>query len=372
MSSLAERKARLIVHGDRPYNAEPPLARLRAAYRTPAEDFYVRSHGDLPDLDPDTWRLAVEGGDGAARALSLHDLRTRFPQVTVTATLQCAGNRRADMRAVAPVSGDPWDAGAIGTAAWTGVRLGDLLRAAGVTEGADLHVAFESHDRVDGRPYGASIPLAKAMAPETLLAYAMNGEALLPEHGFPVRAVVPGFAGVRSPKWLRRLAVQDRPSDNPIQAEDYKLYPPDVGAETADPARGHTIDTMPLNAAICEPERGAALRAGRTRVRGYAVSGDRAIVRVDVSGNGGRSWRQANLEHAAGAPFAWTFWAVELDLPPGEHELAVRAWDAAGQTQPALPDDTWNHKGYLCACWHRVRVSVTAARIDGAIPAAHD
>ncbi|MGC5781193.1 molybdopterin-dependent oxidoreductase [Methylobacterium sp. NFXW15] len=359
MSSLTKRKARLIVHGDRPYNAEPPLDRLRASFRTPAEDFYVRSHGDLPDLDEATWRLTVDGGTGPALELSLSELRTRFPGATVTATMQCAGNRRADMRAVAPVSGDPWDAGAIGTADWTGVRLGDVLRAAGVAENEGLHVAFESHDTVEGHPYGASIPLAKAMAPETLLAFAMNGEALLAEHGFPVRAVVPGFAGVRSPKWLRRLTVQDHPSDNPIQAGDYKLYPAAETAETADPAKGHTIDTMPLNAAICEPGSGTALKSGSNRVRGYAVSGDRAVVRVDVSGNGGRSWVQADLEQEADAPFAWTFWSTDLDLPPGEHELAVRAWDAAGQTQPALPDETWNHKGYLCACWHRVRVNVT-------------
>ncbi|MCE4226567.1 molybdopterin-dependent oxidoreductase [Methylobacterium sp. C25] len=371
MSSLSERKARLIVHGDQPYNAEPPLGRLRASYRTSAENFYVRSHGDLPDLDLETWRIAIFGGAGVRLELSLHDLQTRFPEAVVTATMQCAGNRRADMRAVAPVSGDPWDAGAIATAAWTGVRLGDILREAGVADGADLHVAFESHDMVEGRPYGASIPLRKAMAPETLLAYAMNGEPLLPEHGYPVRAVVPGFAGVRSPKWLRRLTVQDHPSDNPIQAEDYKLFPPGVTAETADPTKGHTIDTMPLNAAICDPERGATLKAGRNRVRGYAVSGDRAIVRVDVSGNGGRSWTQADLEHEQDAPFAWTFWSVELYLAPGEHELAVRAWDMAGQTQPALPTDTWNHKGYLCTCWHRVRISVIDQNMSSLIPASN-
>ncbi len=358
MSSLSERKARLIVHGDQPYNAEPPLGRLRAAYRTPARDFYVRSHGDLPEIDPDSWRLIVDGAVGTALDLSLHGLRTRFPAVTVTATMQCAGNRRADMRAVAPVSGDPWDGGAIGTADWTGVRLGDVLRGAGIGTDAGLHVAFESHDTVAGHPYGVSVPRAKAMAPETLLAYAMNGEALLPEHGFPVRAVVPGFAGVRSPKWLRRITVQDHPSDNPIQAGDYKLYPADVTPETADPTRGHTIEAMPLNAAICEPARGAALAAGPNAVRGYAVAGDRAVIRVDVSGDGGRRWAQASLEHAPEAPFAWTFWTAELDLPPGEHELAVRAWDSAGQTQPARPDDTWNHKGYLCTCWHRVRVTV--------------
>jgi len=358
MSSLAERKARLIVHGEAPYNAEPPLVQLRASYRTAADDFYVRSHGDLPEIDTDGYHLRLNGAIPTALELSLNDLRSRYAEVTVTATMQCAGNRRADMRAVAPVSGDPWDGGAIGTADWTGVRLGDVLREAGIAEGADLHVAFESHDLVEGRPYGASIPLAKALAPETLLAFAMNGAPLLPEHGFPLRAIVPGFAGVRSPKWLKRITVQDHPSDNPIQAEDYKLFPPDVTAETADPARGHTINTMPLNAVICEPARGARLAAGSNTVRGYAIAGDRAVVRVDVSGDGGRTWAQAALEHDAQAHFAWTFWTIDLDLPAGEHELAVRAWDEAGQTQPALPDDTWNYKGYLSAAWHRVRVTV--------------
>jgi sulfite oxidase len=358
MSTLAERKARLIVHGDAPYNAEPPLARLRAAYRTPAEAFYVRCHGDLPAIVADEARLAVDGAVSTPLEMSLHDVQANFPHVVVTATMQCAGNRRADMRAVAPVSGDPWEGGAIGTADWTGIRLGDVLRAAGIREGAGLHVAFESHDTVEGHPYGVSIPLAKALAPETLLAFAMNGETLLPEHGFPLRAVVPGYAGVRSPKWLKRITVQDHPSDNPIQANDYKLFPPDVTAETADPAKGHTINTMPLNAAICEPMRGAALSAGTTRIRGYAVSGDRAVVRVDVSGDGGRSWVQASLEQDATAPFAWTFWTVDLDLPSGERVLVVRAWDEAGQTQPADPDVTWNCKGYLSTAWHRVPVSV--------------
>ena len=360
MSSLAERKARLIVHGDEPYNAEPPLDRLRSAYVTDQADFYVRSHGDIPQIDTDTYRLTVGGAVGDTIELSLADLKARFPETRVTAVMQCAGNRRADMLPVAPVSGDPWAPGAIGNAAWTGVRLADVLAAAVVDAAADLHVAFESHDRIAeaGHPFGASIPLAKALAPETLLAWAMNGEALTPEHGHPLRVVVPGFAGVRSPKWLARITVQDRPSDKPMQADDYKLFPPDVTAETADPARGMTIEGMPLNSAICEPARGAALKAGRHLVRGYAIASDRAVARVDVSGDGGRTWAQARIEHDGAAPYAWTFWEIGLDLTTGEHELAVRAWDQAGQTQPADPDDTWNYKGYLSAAWHRVRVSV--------------
>ncbi len=200
--------------------------------------------------------------------------------------MQCAGNRRADMLAVAPVSGDPWAPGAIGNAEWTGVRLAEVLRAAGIDADEERYVAFESHDRIadtDTR-FGASIPLAKALAPETLLAFAMNGEPLAPEHGRPsVARGGPGFAGIRSPKWLARITVQDRPSDNPMQADDYKLFPPDVTAETADPAHGITIEAMPLNSAICEPARGAALKAGRHAIRGYAIASDRAVARVDVS-----------------------------------------------------------------------------------------
>ena len=122
---------------------------------------------------------------------------------------------------------------------------------------------------------------------------------------------------------------------------------------TADWDAGLTINDMPLNAAICEPAPFAALQAGPALLRGWAVATGRAVARVDVSADGGRTWRQAALEHDPHAPWSWTFWQAALDLPRGEHELAVRAWDSAGQTQPALPDDTWNFKGYRCASWHR-------------------
>ncbi len=283
---------------------------------------------------------------------------------TVTAVLQYAGNRRADLQLVRPTSGDPWAPGAIGNAAWTGVSLADVLRAAGAETDAASHVAFDACDEVDmpkqGRfTYGASIPIAKAMSPEVLLAYAMNGEPLTPEHGFPLRVVVPGFAGVRSPKWLTAITVQDSPSGNHMQQRDYKLVPPDVTGETVDWEAGMTIYDMPLNSAICEPAAHAELKAGSATLRGYAVATARDIMRVDVSIDGGRSWKQAELEHNADAPWSWTFWTATLDLPKGQHELAVRAWDSAGQTQPALPDDTWNFKGYLSAAWHRVHVSAS-------------
>ncbi len=351
----------LVVHSREPFNAEPSLARLRAAFVTPQRDFYVRSHGPVPVLRADGHRVRVAGRVRAPLDLSVERLRERFPLRTVTATLQCAGNRRADYQQVRPTAGDPWQPGAIGNAAWTGVSLADVLGAAGADASGDLHVEFTCCDevRADGERfrYGVSIPMRKALADEVLLAFAMNGEALSPAHGYPLRAIVPGYAGVRSAKWLAAIEVRDSPSPNPMQQRDYKLVPPHMTKETVDWEAGMTINDMPLNAAICEPARNAELPAGPVTLRGYAVVSGRAVARVDVSADGGRSWTQAILEPHAPAPWAWAFWRARLDLRKGEHELAVRGWDSAGQTQPALPDDTWNFKGYLCAAWHRVRVN---------------
>ena len=351
----------LIVHSEHPFNAEPPLDRLRADFITPRGAFYVRSHGDIPTLDADTHRLRIDGCVTTALSLSLAELRQRFATETVTAVMQCAGNRRADLQQVKPTTGDPWAPGAIGNAEWTGVRLCDLLRAAGAVEDRAFHVALEACDMVtvpdEGRfRFGVSIPMAKALTADVLVAWAMNGEALAPEHGFPLRAVVPGYAGVRSAKWLAAITVQDRPSDNHMQQRDYKLLPPDVTAADVRWERGVTINDMPLNAAICEPAPLSRLSAGPVAVRGYAVATGRAVTRVDVSADGGRHWRQADLAARPDAPWSWLFWNITIDLARGEHELVVRAWDSAGQTQPASPDDTWNFKGYLSAAWHRVRV----------------
>ncbi len=353
-------KPDLIVHSAFPFNAEPPPDRLLQSFLTGTADFYVRNHGDVPALDARSHRLAVQGAVATPLSLSLEQLAARFPAREVEAVLQCAGNRRADLQPVRPTTGDPWGVGAIGNAVWSGVRLADVLRAAGVEAGAGLHVAFHCLDSCEvGEErfrYGASIPLAKAMAPEVLLATGMNGAPLPPEHGHPLRAVVPGYAGVRSPKWLSAVTVQREPSDNHVQQRDYKLLPSDETGDPPDWSRGVTIDEMPVNAAICVPARFAALPAGRTEVAGWAMASSRRIARVDVSRDGGRHWQQAGLEHGR-SPWSWTLWRVALDLPRGAHELAVRAWDAAGQTQPAASDDVWNVKGYLSTAWHRIRVT---------------
>ena len=356
-------KSGLIVHRAEPFNAEPSLDRLRGAFLTAVSDFYVRSHGDAPKIDIQAHRLMVDGLVSTPLALSVAELKARFTHKTVMAAMQCAGNRRADLQQVRPTSGDPWAPGAIGNAEWTGVSLCDVLRAAGAERGAFLHVAFEGLDvavneAAPDAPFGVSIPMPKALCPDVLVAWAMNGAPLSPEHGSPLRVVVPGFAGVRSAKWLTTITVRERPSDAFQQAKDYLLFPPDMREETIDESRGAPITQMPLNAAICDPPNGSVLSAGETPIRGYAIATDRAIARVDVSPNGGRDWTQATIESHDGSRWSWTLWNATLRLTKGEHELAVRAWDAAGQTQPALPDDVWNFKGYLSAAWHRVRVRV--------------
>ena len=275
-------KTNLIVHTQHPYNAEPKLHRLRAAMITAQADFYVRSHGDIPQLDLADHRLRVSGRVATQLNLSVPELRQRFAEHTVTAVMQCAGNRRADMQTVRPTSGDPWAPGAIGNAAWTGIALADVLRAVGADEDAALHVAFEACDEVEmpneGRfRYGASIPMTKAMSPEVLLAYAMNGAPLAAEHGFPLRVVVPGFAGVRSPKWLASITVQDAPAANHMQQRDYKLVPPEMTAGYGQLGTGLHDQR---NAVECRNlrtrRRTPSLRPAPCHVRGYAVATARA------------------------------------------------------------------------------------------------
>ena len=187
MLGFSPSKPDLIVHSAKPLNAEPPLDRLRSGFVTKTADFYIRSHGDVPDLDAETHKVRVTGLVQQPVDLTVADLKALFTPKTVMAVMQCAGNRRADMQQVEKTSGDPWAPGAIGNAEWTGVPLADVLRAAGASDGDDLHVAFDGLDIAENEgaadaPYGVSIPLAKALSGDVLLAWGMNGEPLAAEH----------------------------------------------------------------------------------------------------------------------------------------------------------------------------------------------
>ena len=358
MTALAAER-NLIVRSPDPLNAETTPDKLIASFLTPQTHFYIRSHGPTPEL-ADDHRVMLDGLLDRPRSFTVAELQADFPTRTVTATMQCAGNRRAHLQGVEKTSGDPWDVGVIGNAEWTGVALCDVLAASGIRDGA-LFVGATGADDVDvdgeTAPFGASISITKALDPDVLIAWAMNGEPLTPEHGAPLRLVVPGYAGVRNAKWLTRIEVRDRPSDAPIQAKDYKLFPSSVTKDEADWDQGLTINEMPLNAAICSPEDGAHVRAGTCLIEGYAVAFGRAVSRVEVSTNGGADWVQAELTAKPEAPWSWTQWRATVDLTPGLHVLVVRAVDGAGQMQPERPEAIWNFAGYLSTAWHRITIT---------------
>lgn len=356
-----DKRSDMVVHEEAPFNAEPPPAALADRPRTPLDTFYSRNHGPIPDIDPDRWRLRVDGLVERPLELSLDRLREDFEPAEVDATLECAGNRRAGLVGVRAIPGEAvWGPGAISTASFQGVRLADVLDAAGLEPEA-AHIAFAAPDvapRADPpQPYGGSIPVGKAARPEVLLAWAMNGQPLPRVHGAPLRAVVPGWIGARSVKWLTRVTARTTPSDNYFQATAYRILPADADPDRVDPGDGFSLGPVALNCAILQPQDGALQSSGPTRVTGYALAApDRAVVRVDVSANGGRTWKQADLD-ADAAPWTWRTWHASLDLPIGEFELAARAWDATGATMPETPAQLWNPKGYGNNSWATVHLT---------------
>jgi sulfite oxidase len=351
----------MIVLGTDPLNAETPRAVLGEHELTSVDAFYVRNHGPVPRPRPGHWRLRVDGLVDRPQELSLARLRENFATCEVVAALQCAGNRRVDLLRVRDVPGElPWGPGATGNARWTGVRLADVLDSAGIRPGAS-HVAFLGADispqASPPQRFGGSVPLAKALRPEVLLAWAMNGHPLPPVHGAPVRVVVPGYIGARSVKWVERITVQAGPSDNYYQATAYRLLPPEARPSVGE---GISLGTFAVNADILTPGEHARVPAGAIAVSGYALAGDgRAVARVDVSADGGRRWHQACLSPEL-SPWSWRIWRVTLELSPGPAEVIARAWDSAASVQPEDPAQLWNPKGYANNAWARLGFTVVA------------
>lgn len=353
----------LIYHQRDPLNAEPPLGVLPKNYIAPNENFYIRSHGSIPNVDLDTYRLKIEGLVERPVELSLEELQSSFSPTECLATLTCAGNRRREHNGFQAVSGVQWDAGAIGHAKWTGVKLSDVLKHCGVKDGA-AHVWFDGSDTVKASSgttnFGASIPLDKAMqngtaAPGALLAWGMNGADLSAEHGRPLRTVVPGYIGARSVKWLDRIVVSDRPSPNHYVQSAYKLVTKD---EDLFKIEQNPIYRFPVNVAICDPGPQAKLADGTVTVRGYALpSGlpEARIREVEVSTNGGQRWVKARLldEHV---PFCWTRWEADVPVTDRTSAVIARAVDTAGGVTPDRV--AWNSHGYLYNGWHSVPVTV--------------
>jgi sulfite oxidase len=337
---------------------------LAGQFMTPPPMLFTRSHAAPPVAAAADWHVTISGLVGRPRTLSIAELAAEFPRREVVMTMLCAGLRRDEFLAVGPVHGElPWGGEPIGTSRWQGVSLRDVLASCQVAPGA-AHVGFTGGDLVErgGEQFGfgASIPLAKACDPDVLLATHLNGQPLPPAHGYPVRVVVPGWVGARSVKWLREIELRHQPSVNYFQTRAYRLQAEVNPDDPRDVRGGRVIEEVILNALITVPAPGAVVRAGPVQVSGWAIGPEAAPPsQVEVSADGGANWTAARLS-AREEPWTWRLWEIEVHLPPGEHELVARAWDAQGGGQPTLVSETRNVKGYMNNAWHRVFVTATS------------
>lgn len=317
---------------------------------TPNDRFFIRSHAPSPRIDVDTWVLRVDG-DGVRRSLeySYAQLCNDFPLVSMIRTLECAGNRRTlfGQEVQHTFDGTQWGRGAISTAEWTGVRVRDLLAPADLAEDT-VEVMPESLDEIRAR---RPLPLAKALADDTIVAIAMNGEALPVDHGFPARMVVSGWLGAASIKWLGRIEVSTRPLHTPWNTEDYVLIGPGQHADR--PARGPAI-TEPALSSLIELPWPAELPAGPHLIRGRAFAGEGWVTQVDYRIDDG-PWLPATIT-SPGSSGVWARWQFRWDAAPGEHLVRVRATDNRGARQPERTP--WNELGYMheSVLAHPVRV----------------
>ncbi|HTP36642.1 MAG TPA: sulfite oxidase [Candidatus Acidoferrales bacterium] len=350
-------KRPMIVHNDRPEDLETPM-KYFDTWVTPVDAFFVRQHIPRPaPIDPAAHRVQISGMVSKAAQLSLADLE-KLPQHTVSATLECTGNGRAFYSPKVP--GIQWGRGAVGNAEWTGPRLGDVLKMAGLDDGA-------KHVEIDGADSGLaqtpdflrSMPMEKAMHPATLLALKMNGES--PQiHGFPVRLIVPGWDGTSWVKWVTRLTAKVEMSSGFFMNPGYRYpkYARPPGAP-AIPAELEVIEGMPVKSTLTAPEDGAKTAIGPLMIRGFAWAGENAIERVDVSTDGGARWQAAELSTQK-LPFAWRLFTLKwTPAAPGYYTVMSRATDTAGRVQPIVP--AWNPSGYLWNGIDRVGITVEKA-----------
>lgn len=327
---------------------------------TPTRQFFVRSHFPVPNIDPDRWRLTIGGEVETGLSLSLDDLR-RLPQREIVVTMECAGNSRSSMTPRA--DGVLWGNGAVGTARWSGVPLAEVLRWARPRAGAcEIVLSGADHGSEPGTEeelnFEMSIPTAKAAHPDTILAVSMNGQPLEPRHGYPLRAIVPGWYGMASVKWLTRISAVSTPFTGFFRGRAYTFIR--EGAPTQSeiiPAQEARVKSL-----ITWPHEHAVLPPGRHTIRGVAWCGDSSIETVEVSGvssrDGPEAWRPARVRPAVSG-YSWVRWEAEVELPiEGFSLLRVRATDARGRTQP--PTAEWNYRGLGNNSIHCVPIEVRA------------
>lgn len=367
------RSPKLIVRSVKPFNAESPLDTLVESHTTPNDLFFVRNHLPVPIVDPVTYRLEIKGiGVEKPISLTLNELKTRFPKTSVTMTIQCAGNRRSEMDKVKPVKGLYWSKGAISTATWTGVKLTDLLDyyKIKVSPESIKHVHFVGLDKdpLKGNQYGASVPSFRTLdeKSDVVIAYEMNGQPIPRDHGYPVRAIIPGVVGARQVKWLSEIILSNEESQSHWQHADYKGFHPSIDATNADYNKSVAIQDYPVQSAICVPEDESSVKVesdGTILVKGYAWSGGgRGIIRVDVSPDDGKTWFEAQLigknDRSLYRNWAWTQWQVKVPVgkKTDQLKLVCKATDSSYCTQPESFEGIWNFRGVLSNAWNRIKV----------------
>jgi DMSO/TMAO reductase YedYZ molybdopterin-dependent catalytic subunit len=339
-----------------PENSETPRDSVRS-WVTPTRLFFVRNHFTVPPIDLAAWRLTVDGRVKKHRAWTWEEL-LELPERTVFATVECAGNGRSFLAERQP--GVQWGAGAVGHAEWTGVPLAHVLEQSGL-EGDALEVLFEGADvgtepdHPAPMPFERSLPLAKALHPDTLLAYRMNGELLDPVHGYPLRLFVPGWYGVASVKWLRRIDVVNAPFRGYFQSVKYT-----VQRSTPGGVEPEIVGPMMPKSEIVRPRAGDVLGVGGNRLFGVAWAGEDSVSRVEVSTDGGANWSDAALIGPQAA-YSWTLWEYLWEAEsPGEHTILVRATSSHGRVQPAGHDAL--NGGYLIHHSRPLYVHVASGR----------
>lgn len=346
-------KAALIMLGERPLVAETPETLLDDAV-TPTDKFFIRNNGQIPEAfagDPKGWKIRIEGEVNTPLELTLGELEQRFPLVTLQLQMECGGNGRGQFQP--QTRGNQWGNGAISNAVWTGVRLRDVLTAAGLKPGASHTGHFGADPHLSGDPNRAAIsrgmPIAKAMDEDTLIAIRMNGQPIPNIHGAPVRLLVPGWPGSLSQKWLTRILVRANPHDGAgMGGTSYRVPVRPIVPGSENNGRDFAdMHSMPVRSVLTNLAHGARLAAGTREIdlRGAAWAGDDTVRAVDISVDFGATWRPMQVAAPANR-HAWQRWTGKAALPSdGYFEVWYRATDDKGRMQPHLPAN-WNPQGY--------------------------
>jgi sulfite oxidase len=350
-------KDSLIVRSYRFVDLETPVEYFNT-WLTPVPRFFVRNHMHEPIvLGADDWTLSVGGEVEKPFSISLPDL-SKLEKHSVVNTLECAGNGRGLQSPKVP--GIQWGKGAVGNARYGGVRLRDLLQRAGV-KSSGKHVMFRGMDEIPGNvpPFIRSIPIEKALDEDTLVALEMNGATLTKDHGFPARALVPGWIGAASCKWLSEVRVLDQEFVGNFMSPGYRLpNQPVKPGEAVKPEETHPVTSLRVKSLIAAPRDGSQVNSRTLPIQGVAWAGEAEISRVEVSTDGGSTWHLAQLGHDK-ARYAWRLWTHKWKAPKGgEYIVMSRATDSQGRTQPATAG--WNPSGYLNNAIDQVKIHVEA------------